>query len=72
LPIYQINQLTEEERRRISNDSTLTAEEKIDALAATQAEQQKSLEKILGPEFLKQYLLEQSAPPIPPLPTPPR
>ena len=54
LPIYQINQLTEAERQRIQNDSTLSAEEKIDALAATQAEQQKSLEKILGPEFLKQ------------------
>jgi len=56
LPIYQINQLTEAERRRIQNDTTLTVEEKIDALAATQADQQKSLEKILGPEFLKQSL----------------
>jgi hypothetical protein len=56
LPIYQINQLTEAERRRISADPTLSNEEKIDAIAAAQAEQQKSLEKILGPEFMKQYL----------------
>jgi hypothetical protein len=55
-PIYRINQLTDEEQKRIRNDATLSAEEKIDALATTQAEQQKSLEKILGPEFLQKYL----------------
>lgn len=63
LPIYQINQLTEAERRRISNDSTLSAEEKIDAIAAAQAEQQKSLEKILGPEYLQRYLQGTNNPP---------
>lgn len=56
LPIYQINQLTEAERQRISNDPTLTPEEKIDAIAAAQAEQQKSLEQILGPQYLQRYL----------------
>ncbi len=56
LPIYQINQVTEAERQRIREDTTLTNEEKIDALAAAQAEQQKSLEKILGPEALQQFL----------------
>ena len=56
LPIYQINQLTEAERKRIQNDSTLSGDEKIDAIASTQAEQQKSLEKILGPEVLQRYL----------------
>ncbi|MEO5804284.1 MAG: hypothetical protein ABIR24_12215 [Verrucomicrobiota bacterium] len=63
LPIYQINQLTEAERERIRKDSTLSAEEKIDALAAAQAEQQKSLEKILGPEFLQQSLPATNASP---------
>lgn len=53
VPIYQISQLTEAEQQRIRNDSTLSTEEKIDALAAAQAEQQKSLEKILGREFLR-------------------
>lgn len=56
LPIYQINRLTEAERQRIGNDATLSAEEKIDALAAVQAEQRKSLEKILGPEVLQRFL----------------
>lgn len=56
LPIYQINQLTESERQRIRNDPSLTDDEKIDAIASTQAEQQKSLEKILGPEILQRYL----------------
>lgn len=56
LPIYQINQLTEAERQRIRNDPTLSDEEKVDAIASAQAEQQKSLEKILGPEVLQRYL----------------
>jgi hypothetical protein len=63
LPIYQINRLTEAERQRIGDDRTLSAEEKIEALAAVQAEQQKSLEKILGPEFLRQYLQSTNNPP---------
>jgi hypothetical protein len=63
LPIYQVNQLTEAERRRISNDPTLTAEEKIDAIAAAQAEQQKTLEQILGPEYLQRYLQGTNATP---------
>jgi hypothetical protein len=62
LPIYQINQLTAAERQRIQNDSTLTVEEKIDALAAVQAEQQKSLEKILGPEYLQNSLSGTNSP----------
>ena len=56
LPIYQINQLTESERQRIRNDTTLSNDEKVDAIASAQAEQQKSLEKILGPEVLQRYL----------------
>ncbi len=62
LPIYQINQLTAAERQRIQNDPTLTADQKIDALAAAQAEQQKSLEKILGPEVLRRSLSETNSP----------
>lgn len=56
LPIYQINQLTEAERQRISADLTLSNDEKIDAISAAEAERKKTLEKILGPEYMKQYL----------------
>lgn len=46
--MYQINQETEAERRRVRNDLNLSSEEKIDALAEIQAMQQKSLQKLLG------------------------
>ena len=48
IPIYQINQATEAERLRIQNDATLSPGEKIEALAAARAEQQKSLQRLLG------------------------
>lgn len=55
MPIYQINQLTEAERQRIRNDSALTDEQKVDALASTQAEQEKSLQKLLSSEIVQRY-----------------
>ncbi len=63
LPIYQINRLTETERQRIAKDNSLSAQEKIDALAAAQVEQRKSLEKILGPEVLLRFLQTTNAAP---------
>ncbi len=63
MPIYEINQLTEAERQRIRNDATLSADEKVDALAAAQAEQEKSLQKILAPEVLQRYQKTNSPPP---------
>ena len=65
LPIYQINQVTEAERQRIREDPSLSNEEKIDALAATQAEQQKSLEKILGPEAFQEFIQGQATNSLP-------
>jgi hypothetical protein len=62
MPIYQINQLSEAERQRIRGDTTLTDDEKIDALAATQAEQEKSLQKILAPDILQRYKATNSPP----------
>lgn len=50
LSMYEINREAEAERQRIRRDTTLTSEERIEALAAIQAEQQKSLERLLGQE----------------------
>ncbi|MEO7678726.1 MAG: hypothetical protein ABIV39_18380 [Verrucomicrobiota bacterium] len=61
-PIYEINQLTQAELQRIRADSTLTEDEKVDALASAQAEQTKSLQKILTPEILQQYQQRTNAP----------
>jgi hypothetical protein len=63
MPIYQINQLTEAERQRIRNDNSLSDDEKLDALAEAQAEQEKSLQKILSPEVLQQYSQPTNAAP---------
>jgi len=64
MPIYEINRLTQTEMDRIRNDATMTNEEKVEALAATQVDQQKSLEKILGPKAF-QHWLEGMPPPLP-------
>lgn len=60
IPIYQINRLTQSELERIRGDDTMTNEEKVEALAAAQVEQQKSLEKILGPEAFQRWLDSQT------------
>jgi hypothetical protein len=59
LPIYEINQVTEVERQRIRSDPSLTNEQKVEALSAVQADQLKSIERILGPEAFERYLAEQ-------------
>jgi hypothetical protein len=56
LPVYQINTLTQGEMDRIRKDDSLSNEEKVEALAAAQVEQQKALEKILGPEAFERWL----------------
>jgi hypothetical protein len=48
--------LTQSELERIRSDDTMTNEEKVEALAAAQVEQQKSLEKILGPDAFQRWL----------------
>ncbi len=55
-PIYEINRLTQTEMDRIRSDDTMSNEEKVEALAATQVEQQKSLERILGEEAFQRWL----------------
>jgi hypothetical protein len=60
IPIYQINRLTQSELDRIRSDDTMTNEEKVEALAAAQVDQQKSLEKILGPEAFQRWLDSQA------------
>ncbi len=60
IPIYQINRLTQSELDRIRSDDTMTTEEKVEALGAAQVEQQKSLEKILGPEAFQRWLDTQT------------
>jgi hypothetical protein len=60
IPIYQINRLTQSELERIRSDDTMTNEEKVEALAAAQVEQQKSLEKILGAEAFQRWLDSQT------------
>ncbi|MBA4148209.1 MAG: hypothetical protein H0X66_08835 [Verrucomicrobia bacterium] len=53
--IYEINQETREEEQRIRNDASLSPEQRIEALAVTQAEQQKALQRILGPEGFQRW-----------------
>lgn len=62
MPIYEINQLTQAELQRIRSDPALSDDEKVDALAAAQAEQEKSLQKILTPEILQQYQQRTNSP----------
>ena len=61
-PIYEINQITQTELQRIRFDTTLTDDEKLDALAAAQAERAKSLQKILTPEVLQKYQPRTNSP----------
>jgi len=61
-PIYEINQLTQKELQRIRFDTTLTDDEKLDALAAAQAERAKSLQKILTPEVLQKFQPRTNSP----------
>jgi hypothetical protein len=61
-PLYEINRATQAELNRVRNDSTLTDSEKIDALASTRAEEQKSVEQLLGPDAFKRWLATQTKP----------
>jgi len=59
-PLYEINRATEAELSRIRNDSTLSNDEKVEALAQTQVQQQQSVEQLLGPDTFQRWLLAQS------------
>jgi hypothetical protein len=59
LPIYQINRATQAEMDRIRKDDTLSNDEKVEALAQTQVQEQQSLEQLLGPEAFQKWLQGQ-------------
>jgi len=53
LPLYQINQATEQERQRVLGNNELTPEEQSQELAAIYQHQMDSLRKLLGEEAFK-------------------
>ncbi len=61
MPIYQINRTTQAEMDRIRNDDTLDNDEKVEALAQTQVQEQQTLEQLLGPEAFQRWLQAQGA-----------
>ncbi len=56
LPMYEVNRASEAERERIRKNATLTTEEREEALAAVQKEQDKSLRQLLGEEAYQRYV----------------
>jgi hypothetical protein len=58
-PIYQINIATQAEMDRIRNDDTLSNDEKVEALAQTQVQEQQSLQQLLGPDAFLRWLQGQ-------------
>jgi hypothetical protein len=59
VPIYQINRATQTELDRIRNDDTLSNDEKVEALAQTQVQEQQTLQQLLGPEAFQKWLQAQ-------------
>jgi hypothetical protein len=58
-PLYEINRATQAEMNRIRNDATLSNDEKVEALAQTQVQQQQSLEQLLGAAAFQKWLQSQ-------------
>jgi hypothetical protein len=61
-PLYEINRATQAEMNRIRNDATLSNDEKVEALAQTQVQQQQSLEQLLGAAAFQKWLQSQGSP----------
>jgi len=61
MPMYEINRATQAELDRIRKDDTLSSDEKVQAMAQTQVEQQQSLEELLGPDAFQRWLEGQPA-----------
>jgi hypothetical protein len=59
LPIYQINRATQAEMDRIRKDDTMSNDDKVEALAQTQVEEQQSLQQLLGPDAFQRWLQAQ-------------
>jgi len=62
MPVYQINQATEEELARIKKDDTLSDEEREAALKSVKNDQEKALEILLGEEVFSRYKKDKKAP----------
>ncbi|MGD1086555.1 MAG: hypothetical protein ABSA47_17600 [Verrucomicrobiota bacterium] len=62
LPLYEINRATQTELNRIRADPTMSDEDKIDALANTRAEAQKSIEQLIGADAFQRWLQTQTKP----------
>jgi hypothetical protein len=62
MPLYEINRATQAELNRIRADPALADDEKIDALANTRAEAQKSIEQLIGAEAFQRWLQTQTKP----------
>ncbi len=54
LPMYEINQLTREERTRILNDASMTTEEQTEQLASIEQARLDSLRRLLGETAFRQ------------------
>jgi len=62
VPLYEISRATEQERQRIRDDTTLTDEQKEQALATVQAAQRNSWRRLLGEAAYQRYLQETTKP----------
>ena len=60
--LYEINRVTDQERRRIRDDATSSPDEKEQALEAVQTAQQNSWRKLLGEELFNRYLQQNPKP----------
>jgi hypothetical protein len=58
-PLYDINRATQAEMNRIRSDDTLSNDEKVEALAQTQVQQQQSLQQLLGADAFQRWLQSQ-------------
>jgi hypothetical protein len=59
--IYEINRATQAEMDRIRKDDTLSTDEKVEALAQTQVQQQQSMQQVLGADAFERWLESQES-----------
>lgn len=55
LPLYEIDQVTREERGRLMNDASLSAEELTEQLAQIEIQRLQALRQILGPDGFRRF-----------------
>jgi hypothetical protein len=59
MPMYQIHRASQAEMDRIRGDDTLNNDDKVEAMAQTQVEEQQALEELLGPDAFQRWLQAQ-------------